>query len=745
MNLIANLFIRFLWVTFQLDELCEAYSDAMIRATLQNLPQGLIETYKRILNKISKHAKRITMVKKIFHWTACARRPLLIAELKEAIAFDTTDTSWDIEKIPTDENFIISACGNLVNLDDDKSIRFAHHTVQQFLIADLEDGISTHPFNFKLFKADVWVGQICITYLLFSDFETQITTSPPNIRLRQSGELDSEGIGMIPKLVGVGRSLIGLSSWLKGVGFQRRSPNIDYSDVLQVKPKTRPSPILKEKYSLLNYIAENWIWHTTSFKESTESWQKFKYLALEKECVFSFRPWDSDLSKGPETLPYLKLFEWAVRAGHEPFLRLLLNPRWGFKLDSYCNYEDLHQKNSALSMALYNSHAKVLELLLSVYKYDTSDGKILVEAAQRGQNIVVEILLRKGWNVNSQSDGRTALHEAARMGHEAIVVLLLRNAAAVNLQGPHGTPLLEAAEQGHTIIVNLLVANGADSYLKWEDYKYTIKRAVQYGHLSLVRELMPRMWRSGIFVSVISEALADAITNQHEDVAQFLLDSLASEKASLLKEVAKNGEPWLMRWLLSRSWPESTMQGDGWPALFEAVRNNDDRSISFLYQYYANKGVVGKRTELHKAATDGIVRLRPLLFGGIDVSRRDRLGRTPLHQAAINNHQESVQLLLDHGAYIDVTDCEGLTPLHGASILGYDSVVRLLLDNRAMINIVTTKGSSALHYAALNGRTRTARILLSYHINVNLEDGLGMTALDKAKKHKEDQLIILLA
>lgn len=44
-----------LWVLFQLDDLREAPSDAMIRETLRNLPEGLAVTYERILMKIEQN------------------------------------------------------------------------------------------------------------------------------------------------------------------------------------------------------------------------------------------------------------------------------------------------------------------------------------------------------------------------------------------------------------------------------------------------------------------------------------------------------------------------------------------------------------------------------------------------------------------------------------------------------------------------------------------------------------------
>ena len=90
----------FLWVYFQIDELCEAPSDALIRETLRNLPDGLVGTYQRIFCKIEKNLMRSLIARKLITWIACAQRPMTIEEAREAVAFEPSDASWDAEKIP---------------------------------------------------------------------------------------------------------------------------------------------------------------------------------------------------------------------------------------------------------------------------------------------------------------------------------------------------------------------------------------------------------------------------------------------------------------------------------------------------------------------------------------------------------------------------------------------------------------------------------------------------------------------
>ncbi|KAL8992388.1 MAG: hypothetical protein Q9169_007138 [Polycauliona sp. 2 TL-2023] len=98
----------FLWVFFQLDDLSEAPSNALVREVLKNLPDGLVETYERISGKILRDNIKRDLVRKIFRWMVCARRPLEVEEIREAAGFEPNQKSWDSEMLP-DADLMVEA------------------------------------------------------------------------------------------------------------------------------------------------------------------------------------------------------------------------------------------------------------------------------------------------------------------------------------------------------------------------------------------------------------------------------------------------------------------------------------------------------------------------------------------------------------------------------------------------------------------------------------------------------------
>lgn len=194
-------------------------------------------------------------------WITCSRRLLHIDELLEGVAFTIDDDHWDSAKIPMDPGRLIRASGGLIVInDDDRSVQLAHYTVQQFLlVASLEQtDPSTFTYHFTQAEAERYVGDTCIIYLCFSDFETQITRytnrTKAHMEVIEKALLTSNSIargGYIESAV------VALSNLLRPRSVYRPS-NIDFA-----RHMPYASHGLRPKYELLGYILNEWLHHTT--------------------------------------------------------------------------------------------------------------------------------------------------------------------------------------------------------------------------------------------------------------------------------------------------------------------------------------------------------------------------------------------------------------------------------------------------------------------------------------------------
>jgi len=134
---------------------------------------------------------------------------------------------------------------------------------------------------------------------------------------------------------------------------------------------------------------------------------------------------------------------------------------------------------------------------------------------------------------------------------------------------------------------------------------------------------------------------------------------------------------------------------------------------------------------------------RQLLLGGANIEEARAPHQTTPLQAAVlcdghQRHVEVVNLLLEHGALVTVTNNRGETPLHQAAYLGHEAVALLLLQHGADVK-GKANGRTALHFAALGGHRAMAHLLLQQPSNVSAVDNVGMTALHFAalKGHEE--------
>jgi hypothetical protein len=281
----------------------------------------------------------------MFSWNICARRPLQVDELREAIAFTIADTRWDSEKIPNDVNRLVRACGNLILIDEEtQNVQLAHYTVQQYLLH--RSAAKSNVFHIIRKKADLEIGELCVAYLSFTDFETQVTKFSDTITPGLTALEEVVGTRpLIPSTVMI--NLMKVLARLRGA--QHTPTNIQYNRQINIHNGSTPPMPLSAKFSLLPYIVENWLFHTTEFIHQPENpislrdhrpWILFDRLALEKQLLFDFKPWNC--VKLPERntshiLLYLRI-GWAISANHVPLLQAIVNRYSIYPITHYLAY-----------------------------------------------------------------------------------------------------------------------------------------------------------------------------------------------------------------------------------------------------------------------------------------------------------------------------------------------------------------------------------------------------------------------
>ena len=212
-------------------------------------------------------------VKFALRWIACARRPLKVEELQEAAAFISSnnthgspDQRWDADKIP-DADKLLQSCHGLVVRDRDGTVRFAHHTVRQFLLIipspvdkSVEIGRAASSqfaakgvdqLKFTRSEAETSIAELCATYLCFSDFESALTTTEKQQNLTINTIFKQGGPVAIPASLGIRRQIYDIPYRFLGGRSDFQVPDIDFAKQVRMRSaKVSPSSDLRAKYGM---------------------------------------------------------------------------------------------------------------------------------------------------------------------------------------------------------------------------------------------------------------------------------------------------------------------------------------------------------------------------------------------------------------------------------------------------------------------------------------------------------------
>ena len=78
-----------------------------------------------------------------------------------------------------------------------------------------------------------------------------------------------------------------------------------------------------------------------------------------------------------------------------------------------------------------------------------------------------------------------------------------------------------------------------------------------------------------------------------------------------------------------------------------------------------------------------------------DINTQNDLGQTPLIIAVNNNYRKLVEILIMHGALVNLRDKRGLTPLMYAALNNNENLIKLLIKCGADVRLKSNDGMTA--------------------------------------------------
>ncbi|KAL6070270.1 Fem-1 b [Balamuthia mandrillaris] len=128
-------------------------------------------------------------------------------------------------------------------------------------------------------------------------------------------------------------------------------------------------------------------------------------------------------------------------------------------------------------------------------------------------------------------------------------------------------------------------------------------------------------------------------------------------------------------------------------------------------------------------------KVKLLLEKGAKVNHQSQSGASALHFATSEGNGAMTQLLLNHGANIDLVGGEGEgsnPPLFGAILSGNLEIVRVLVENSCDLNRPNKDGETCLHWAAREGMTRLVEFLVEHGAEMEARSNKQLTPLQVA-------------
>ena len=406
--------------------------------------------------------------------------------------------------------------------------------------------------------------------------------------------------------------------------------------------------------------------------------------------------------------------------------------------------------------------AELIKRGADIHAGDVDNSQPLHCAAISGDTAIAGMLLSRGVGINIRDDnGLTPLHFASSYRRLPMVEYLITAGADVNAQTSAGlAPICYAAFANNLELAELLIGHGADVNNSLEDGSTPLHNAAYRGASDVFDCLVEHGADIHAKDNEGSSVLHAALGPNSYNIAKKLLDLgldanvRTNANATPLHYLGWHGTLETAELLLEHGADINARNDNGWTPLTFAAHSHFE-----LARLYVSRGAdvnpnmptdtvngicrISGITPLYGAVrSDSLNTVMLLVEHGADINIPDDNGVTPLHYAVGNGNSEIARYLLSQGAGLSREDNYERTELHTACVMGMDDIVNLLIDAGADVSAQDRFGRTPLDYAMNRGFSHVAALLKDNGASINKEKDLVNTTELLKKQLNEKEAVI---
>ncbi|UKZ71720.1 uncharacterized protein TrAtP1_012668 [Trichoderma atroviride] len=535
----------FQYVRCQFDNLQRFRSPAEIRRALEQLPQGLDETYERILRSIDPVYQ--TQAASCLKWLAFSLCTLTVDELAEIfILRPENDTMIDEDdRVFNSEDVLVYLHGLIiVEMDrETKYVRLSHYSIKEYLVSGRVCKDLASAFSLTDTGAHIWIARSSLAYVLHAGVTCKVVENLEKFKSDPRGNCNSIHRDTLKWYTAANwpghLEMVPRKSWptevvkMANSALSVGSKGLTITLLASRRESDRNGPerlwhpyyfTARSGYSQLTELLLSDGPSTGAYltQEDMDTMLQLATEAGSKELVRALLDRGAAVNAEKVNIGYAttgEALQKAVRHGHLDIVRTFLES--GVDVNAQCG-----RRGSALEAAAGQDGLEMLELLID-HGADINGPnarEVLFSAATRKDNTRhLEFLLAKGADINMRGTGdhaKTALHQAASWGNWDNFDLLLQRGADINIGGKDGFPLHGLARNGDDVDGALdrmrrLMEMGADLEAQCEGSGTALHFACHSSETSAIR-IAQFLVDSGADVNAVGGSFRDAAAGMRD-------------------------------------------------------------------------------------------------------------------------------------------------------------------------------------------------------------------------------------